>query len=221
MLTEDDGVYVHASRDLYLRHIEEVPEPPALEALLDELLRELSELRRAPSPGAFIGPALLSGQAAGTLFHEALGHRLEGERLTARGECKTFAQKRGERILPAGLDVYDDPRIDRFAGHALWGSYRVDDEGRPRSSPPSWRTGCCAASSRAATPCLAPPPRTATAAATAFSGRWRGWAPSWSSRAAAASVGRLGRAAARASQVAGTRSSRDHHPDPRRRDHNL
>lgn len=131
VLTEDDGVYVHASRDLYLRHIEEVPEPPALEALLDELLRELSELRRAPSPGAFIGPALLSGQAAGTLFHEALGHRLEGERLTARGECKTFAQKRGERILPAGLDVYDDPRIDRFAGHALWGSYRVDDEGTP------------------------------------------------------------------------------------------
>ena len=131
VLTEDDGVYVHGSRDLYLRAVDEVPDRAALEALMDEVLRELAELRRAPSPGAFIGPALLSGQAASTLFHEALGHRLEGERLVARGECKTFAQKRGERVLPTGLDVYDDPRIERFAGHALWGSYRVDDEGVP------------------------------------------------------------------------------------------
>ena len=131
VLTDEDGVYVHGSRDLYLRSVDEVPERAALEARLDEVLRELAELRKAPSPGAFIGPALLSGQAASTLFHEALGHRLEGERLVARGESKTFAQKRGERVLPAGLDVYDDPRIDRHSGHALWGSYRVDDEGVP------------------------------------------------------------------------------------------
>ncbi|MCA9637731.1 MAG: TldD/PmbA family protein, partial [Myxococcales bacterium] len=131
VLTEDDGVYVHGSRELYLRALDEVPDRAQLAALVDEVLRELKELRKAPSPGAYIGPALLSGQAASTLFHEALGHRLEGERLIARGESKTFAHKRGERILPAGLDVYDDPTIERFAGHALWGSYRVDDEGIP------------------------------------------------------------------------------------------
>ncbi|MEZ4450026.1 MAG: TldD/PmbA family protein [Nannocystaceae bacterium] len=131
VLTERDGVYVHGSRELYLRAIDEIPDAAALEALMDEALRELAELRKAPSPGAFIGPALLSGQAAATLFHEALGHRLEGERLVARGESKTFAHKVGERILPVGLSVADDPTIDRFQGHALWGSYRVDDQGVP------------------------------------------------------------------------------------------
>jgi len=131
VLTEDDGVYVHGAREIYLRSVDEVPSKDELAKIVEAVIQELAALRRAPSPGAYIGPALLSGQAASTLFHEALGHRLEGERLVARGESKTFAHKRGERILPAGLDVYDDPTIERFAGQALWGSYRVDDEGIP------------------------------------------------------------------------------------------
>lgn len=130
VLTED-GVYVEGSRQLYLRAIEEVPDRAALERMLDEVLAELAELRTAESSGAFIGPALLSGQAASTLFHEALGHRLEGERLIARGESKTFARKRGERILPAGLNVLDDPTQTHCGREPLWGSYRVDDEGVP------------------------------------------------------------------------------------------
>ncbi|HFE45579.1 MAG TPA: TldD/PmbA family protein, partial [Nannocystis exedens] len=131
VLTEEDGVYVHGAREIYLRSVDDLPDSEALGAVVDEVIAELAELRKAPSPGAYIGPALLSGQAASTLFHEALGHRLEGERLVARGESKTFAHKRGERILPAGLDVYDDPTIESFAGHALWGSYRIDAEGIP------------------------------------------------------------------------------------------
>lgn len=130
VLTED-GVYVEASRQLYLRAVEEMPERAHLERLVDEVLEELAELRVADSPGAFVGPALLSGQAAGTLFHEALGHRLEGERLIARGESKTFARKRGERILPRGINVFDDPTLTHCNGEPLWGHYRVDDEGVP------------------------------------------------------------------------------------------
>lgn len=127
----DDGVYVEGSRQLYLRAIEEVPDRAALERLMDDVLAELAALRVAESTGAFIGPALLSGQAASTLFHEALGHRLEGERLIARGESKTFARKRGERILPAGLNVVDDPTLTHCGREPLWGNYRIDDEGVP------------------------------------------------------------------------------------------
>ncbi|HEY0133651.1 MAG TPA: TldD/PmbA family protein [Nannocystis sp.] len=130
VLTED-GVYVEGSRQVYLRAIEEVPDRATLERALDEVIAELALLREAESPGAYIGPALLSGQAASTLFHEALGHRLEGERLIARGESKTFARKRGERILPAGLNVLDDPTMTHCGDEPLWGSYRVDDEGVP------------------------------------------------------------------------------------------
>lgn len=130
VLTED-GVYVEGSRQLYLRAIEEVPDRAALERLLDDVLAELADLRTAESTGAFIGPALLSGQAASTLFHEALGHRLEGERLIARGESKTFARKRGERILPPGLNVVDDPTLTHCGREPLFGNYRIDDEGVP------------------------------------------------------------------------------------------
>jgi len=130
VLTED-GVYTEASRELYLRSLDEMPDRAALEAMLDKLLEELEALRGADTPGAFIGPALLSGQAASTLFHEALGHRLEGDRLVARDETRTFAHKVGERVLPQGIDVYDDPTLEQFDGKSVWGSYRVDDQGVP------------------------------------------------------------------------------------------
>lgn len=124
----DDGVYTEASRQRYMRSLDEAPTRADLERMVDEMLAEISALRDAQTQGAFIGPALLSGQAASTLFHEALGHRLEGDRLVARTETRTFAHKVGERILPAGLDVFDDPTLVPD-GRTMWGSYRVDDEG--------------------------------------------------------------------------------------------
>ncbi len=127
ILTED-GVYTEASRELYVRSLDEVPSRAALERLLEDVIVELGELQKAETPGSFIGPALLAGQAASTLFHEALGHRLEGERLVARGETRTFAHKVGQRILPPGLDVYDDPSMARFGERSVWGAYRVDDQ---------------------------------------------------------------------------------------------
>lgn len=130
VLTED-GVYVEASRSWPARSVAEMLDAPTMAVLFDEVVAELASLREADSPGSFIGPALLLGQAASTMFHEALGHRLEGNRLVARGETRTFAHLLGERILPPGLHVFDDPTITQMAGRSLWGSYRVDDEGVP------------------------------------------------------------------------------------------
>ncbi len=127
----DDGVYVESSRSIPCRSLAELPDAAGMRAVLDEVLVELAALRVAESPGAFIGPAILSGQAASTMFHEALGHRLEGNRLVARGETRTFSHMLGERVLPDGLHVYDDPTLTQFGGRSLWGSYRVDDEGVP------------------------------------------------------------------------------------------
>lgn len=127
----DDGVYTEASRQLYLRAVDDLPNKAKLAELVQEVFDELDSLKEAHTPGSFIGPALLAGQAASTLFHEAMGHRLEGERRVARGETRTFAHKLGKRVLPPGLDVFDDPTIVTHDGQAVWGSYRVDDEGVP------------------------------------------------------------------------------------------
>lgn len=125
----DDGVYVEVTRAWPARSVDEMLDASTMATLFDEVIAELHELREAGSPGSFIGPALLSGQAASTMFHEALGHRLEGNRLVARGETRTFAHMIGERILPNGLHVVDDPTVTNLAGRSLWGSYRIDDEG--------------------------------------------------------------------------------------------
>jgi TldD protein len=127
----DDGVYVEASRSWPARSVSEMLDAPMMAVLFDQVVAELAQLRDADSPGSFVGPALLLGQAASTMFHEALGHRLEGNRLVARGETRTFAHLLGKRILPPGLHVFDDPTITQVAGRSLWGSYRVDDEGVP------------------------------------------------------------------------------------------
>ncbi len=130
VLTED-GVYVEAGRQRYVRRMDDIPGPEILSEMVTEVLGELDALATARAPGAFIGPALLTGQAASTLFHEALGHRLEGDRLVARGETRTFAHKRGEPILPPGIDIYDDPTLTGPDDRPSWGGYRVDDEGVP------------------------------------------------------------------------------------------
>ena len=39
------------------------------------------------------------------LFHEAIGHRLEADRLRQASDGKTFLKKVGQRILPAFLTV--------------------------------------------------------------------------------------------------------------------
>ncbi len=127
-ILSDDGVYTEAARQLHARRLQDAPDAAAIEAAVLAVIEELRELQTAESPGSFVGPVLLGGQAASTLIHEALGHRLEGERLVARGETRTFARKLGEQILPGGLSIVDDPR--RTNGDApVWGGYAVDDEG--------------------------------------------------------------------------------------------
>lgn len=130
ILTED-GVYTEAARTLYLRSTDDLPQSAELGGLVDEVMAELDALGHAQTPGSFIGPALLAGQAAATLVHEAMGHRLEGDRLVARGETRTFAHKVGQPVLPRGLDLYDDPTMTDARGRPVWGGYRVDDEGVP------------------------------------------------------------------------------------------
>lgn len=131
LILSKDGVYLAAERRFHGRRSEELPSRGAVEAAIDALARDLDELARAEPLAPYAGPALLSGLASGLLFHEAIGHRLEGERMIARSEGKTFATRIGTQILPEGIDVWDDPTLAKLHGKSLFGHYRVDDEGVP------------------------------------------------------------------------------------------
>jgi TldD protein len=126
-----DGVRQNSTKCFYARRWEELPDEAALRVAIDALHEDLQSLIRAEPMEPYAGPALFGGVAAGVLFHEAIGHRLEGERLLSRSEGHTFSKKVGRAILPAGIDVFDDPTMARFGGCSLYGHFEVDDEGTP------------------------------------------------------------------------------------------
>ena len=105
---------------------------------VDDVL-SFEALRAAPVADAedFHGPVLFSGDAAS----EVLDRLFVPNVLAERPEMGTTARTSGayqssfrSRVLPELLDVVDDPRLDRFNGRSLVGSYTVDDEGIPAQS---------------------------------------------------------------------------------------
>jgi predicted Zn-dependent protease len=124
-----DGLLVSHFKSFYGAGAGELPtEPKLLEAAL-QLCGEVAKLREAPMLDPYNGPAILLPEAAGVFFHEALGHRLEGERQNDNKEGATFKGQIGKAILPAFLTVLDDPTMRRIGAVSLNGHYSFDDEG--------------------------------------------------------------------------------------------
>jgi predicted Zn-dependent protease len=108
-----------------------LPDDKTLLATVDRLSKQLEALRLAPVAEPFVGPAILSGRAAGVFFHEIFGHRVEGHRQKDEGEGQTFTKRLGSKVLPEFLSVIFDPTRRTNNGVDLNGFYRFDDEGIP------------------------------------------------------------------------------------------
>jgi TldD protein len=126
-----DGMLLENSRDFYGAKESELPRGEELARRIDVMVAELLALRQAPVLDPYTGPALLEPEAAGVLFHEAVGHRLEGERQNDDKDGHTFKGQVEKPILPFFLTILDDP-TQRAAGPvSLNGYYRFDDQGVP------------------------------------------------------------------------------------------
>ncbi len=106
-----------------------LPKDSELKEAFEKLGRDAEALRVAPLVDAFVGPAILSGRAAGVFFHEIFGHRVEGHRLKDETDGQTFAKSVGARVLPEFLSVVFDPTLKNAAGQDLNGWFQFDDEG--------------------------------------------------------------------------------------------
>ena len=126
-----DGMLLEDSRDFYGVTEAELPRGEALVTAIDELIRELRALQKAPVLDPYSGPALLAPEASGVLFHEAVGHRLEGERQNDDRDGRTFKNQVGKVILPAFLSISDDPTRRNLGKTSLNGYYPYDDQGVP------------------------------------------------------------------------------------------
>ncbi|MDX2024167.1 MAG: TldD/PmbA family protein [Deltaproteobacteria bacterium] len=125
----DDGLLLNHSKSFYGANERELPDDAALEKSVEGLMREIAALRSAPMLDPYNGPAILLPEAAGVFFHEALGHRLEGERQNSNSEGATFKGQVGKPILPGFISVLDDPTVAQVGTVSLNGHYGFDDEG--------------------------------------------------------------------------------------------
>jgi TldD protein len=106
-----------------------LPKESALETSVRNAIATLDRLRSAAQPDPFVGPAILSGRAAGVFFHEIFGHRIEGHRQSDLQEGQTFSNSVGKPVLPEFLTVVSDPTLHATADSDLNGWYSFDDEG--------------------------------------------------------------------------------------------
>jgi TldD protein len=106
-----------------------LPKESALATAVRKSIATLEKLRNAAQPDPFVGPAILSGRAAGVFFHEIFGHRIEGHRQSDMQEGQTFSNSVGKPVLPEFLTIVSDPTLHATADSDLNGWYAFDDEG--------------------------------------------------------------------------------------------
>ena len=124
-----DGSHLEQELVINCGTVGELPDMGRLKELISAKHEILQKQAKAKRVHSFSGPVLLHPGPAGLLFHEAIGHRLEGSRLLASGEGQTFKDQVGKQILSVPLTVRDDPTLRAYEDTKCIGSYYYDDEG--------------------------------------------------------------------------------------------
>ena len=127
----EDGSDIRNSSAVYYNLKYEKLDLNKVKLEVDRLAKDLVLLKKSAAFSPGTGPAILSAQAVGVLFHEAVGHRLEGERQANEEEGQTFKDSVGKKVIPAFISVYDDPTILKFGNDILNGYYKYDEQGTP------------------------------------------------------------------------------------------
>lgn len=130
-LSSDKGVMVPWNLSHFVMDPAELPSLDALKKEMRAAIRSMRNIAAADTLRAYSGPVLLDPRPAGLLMHEAIGHRLEGNRLLSSGEGQTFRDALGSQLLPETISMYDDPTLSHFDGKSLVGHYLYDDEAVP------------------------------------------------------------------------------------------
>ncbi|MCP3141160.1 TldD/PmbA family protein [Pyxidicoccus xibeiensis] len=124
-----DGQLLDDSRNFYSPTEAGLPDDAKVREAAAKVIEELLALRAAPAIDPYTGPAILAPEASGVLFHEAVGHRLEGDRQDGDNEGKTFKGQVGKLVLPSFISIHDDPTQRMLQGEPLNGYYLFDEEG--------------------------------------------------------------------------------------------
>jgi predicted Zn-dependent protease len=124
-----DGMDLSASDSFEAESPERLAKDDGIQEAVSKVANRLTSLLRSPPVDPFVGPAILSGSAAGVFFHEIFGHRIEGHRQKDESEGQTFTKSVEKPVLPPFLSVLFDPQRRSAANTDLNGWYVFDDEG--------------------------------------------------------------------------------------------
>ena len=130
-----DGMSLSRDNAFNVGSMKELPSAADFVSRATTLASSLKELRDAPvTEEEYRGPVLFSADAAATMFADLVGENVLGHKPELGKNARTtgaFAASYKTRVLPDFLSVVDDPTISSFAGKALLGHYKIDDEGVP------------------------------------------------------------------------------------------
>ncbi len=125
----EDGNVINNFGSFHYKNIADIPDLDSMKKEVKKVINEAYEIKNAKSINPINLPAILEPEAAGILFHEAIGHRLEGERQIDDTQGQTFSERVGTQIIPSFLSIEDDPSLYDFNGGSLLGYFVYDDQG--------------------------------------------------------------------------------------------
>src|SRR3982074_3617620 len=73
----EDGMDLGTTETFEAVAARELPKDEVILAAIERIAKDLTGLLKAPVVDPFVGPAILSGRAAGGVFQEIFGHRVE------------------------------------------------------------------------------------------------------------------------------------------------
>jgi TldD protein len=132
-----DGMRLAQYVPFYGTSLEQFPPEKEVAARIEKVAKELTALTSAPVLENYLGPVLLTGEAASELFAQVLapqlsGHRpplMDDERMAAMMPETRLAARLNRRVLPTFFTVVDDPTEQSYGKYPLIGCYTVDDQG--------------------------------------------------------------------------------------------
>jgi len=131
-----DGMVLRDAVVFESRDSSRLPGEAEMERAARSLSENLSKLAQAPVGETYSGPVLFQGVAGSQIFAEVLGKNLALTRkpVLEPGSpgsvpASELEGRQGARVLPEMFKVVDDPTQTEYRGHALFGSFPVDDEG--------------------------------------------------------------------------------------------
>ncbi|MDR0646129.1 MAG: hypothetical protein LBG46_04000 [Elusimicrobiota bacterium] len=127
------GFELKESKELLYADFKDVPSKEELIKQARAFALQTAELTKAEKAEPYIGPVLLEGSAAASLFYNKFIQQISSPKPVLSEQSNPYqgelTLKKGLKILPADFDVIDDPLASVFNGKKLLAGYKIDNEG--------------------------------------------------------------------------------------------